>query len=54
MTFEKWMYLVDNLLVIRIGLDSMSLYDADWYSDFEDGLTPEEAVDFFIEEYYQD
>lgn len=54
MTYEKWMYLVDNLLQIKLGLYSEDLTDFNWKEYWEDGISHNEAVDDFIEEYYTD
>ncbi len=54
MTFENWMYLVENRLHIQFGCYSESLAEHNWKLDFERKLTPAEAVYYFVDEYYQD
>lgn len=49
--FELFMKQVDEILVSKIGLDHESLPDYLWYDDYENGATPEEAIEGFAEYY---
>lgn len=44
-TFEKWMEEVDGLISSRLGLSSADLRDRNWRDEYEDGSTPEQAVE---------
>lgn len=48
-TFETWMIQVDRALVRRIGLESSDLPDWDYWTAWEDGLTPSQVVRDFME-----
>lgn len=52
MTFEAWYAAVDAEFIKVTGLDRDSWPDSDYYSHYEDGLTPHEAVTEAIEEEY--
>ena len=50
--FKEWMAEVDVIIADKFGgLTHEDLEDYNWYSAFEDGLTPEEVVDEFIDYY---
>lgn len=49
--FEKWMKSVNEILVKKLGLSSDDLPDFLWMDIFEDGLTPRNAFESFIEMY---
>lgn len=48
--FSDWLADVDRQLVKRIGLDSGSMEDWPWMSEYQCGISPREAVDNFVEE----
>jgi len=50
MTFEQWMLKVNKLFVEMFGLDSDCFEDWDYYSAYEEGLTPIEAFQYYMEE----
>ena len=49
MTFDQWMKQVDALLIRWHGLASDDLPDWEWMDAFEDELSPEEAVEAFLD-----
>ena len=52
MTFEKWLDGVDSHFIMITGLDRDSWPDQDYWSMFDDGMTPREAVIAAIENEY--
>jgi hypothetical protein len=50
LTFDQWMSNVDTLLENRVGLDSGSLEDWNWFDDYDSGLSAHEAVDDWLAE----
>lgn len=48
--FSDWMARVDRLLVKKVGLDSGSVEDWPWNADYDCGLSPQEAVEDWIDE----
>lgn len=50
MTFETWMKEADAILNKWFEVDSSCLVDWGWYSAFEDGMTPQFAVECFVED----
>lgn len=50
MTFEAWMKKVDARINSLVGLDHDDLADWRWYDAWEDGYTPEDAVEEFFED----
>lgn len=52
LTFEGWMRLVDIFLVDRIGLDSGSMEDWNWYDAYEAGHMPIHATEMFINDMF--
>lgn len=54
-TFVEWMAEVDRLIALRLlGLTSADLPDHLWHDDYDSGVTPEEAVDDYMEELEDD
>lgn len=53
MPYDEYMKKVDELLITTFGFGHMDLPDALWGDYHEDGLTPEDAVDIFIEDEMQ-
>jgi len=43
--FDAWFKQVDEHLIAHIGLGAYDLRDRLWYDAYDDGLTPEEAVE---------
>jgi len=52
MTFEDWMNKVDSHFIMITGLDRDSWPDQDYWSMFDDEMTPREAVIAAIENEY--
>lgn len=52
MNFEKWLDSVDSHFIRITGLDRDSWPDQDYWSMFDDGMTPREAVIAAIENEY--
>lgn len=50
MTFEQWKREVDNALERRLGLISDDLPDWDYWTHYNEGFDPKEAVEFLLEE----
>lgn len=48
--FSDWLASVDRILVRQLGLDSGSLEDWPWHSEFDCGVSPREAAEAFISE----
>ena len=48
--FTDWLADVDRLLIKRVGLDSGSIEDWPWHSEFDCGVSPQEAVADWIGE----
>lgn len=44
-TFEQWFQQVDRLISSKLGLGVNDLRDRLWRDAFEEGLTPQEAVE---------
>lgn len=53
-SFNAWIRAVDALIAHRVGLTHRDLPDWLWADHFEDGASPEEAVDEFFEELADD
>lgn len=51
LTFEQWLNSVDAMMTSRVGVDSGSVEDWPWYTDFESGLSPHEAVNDWCAEH---
>lgn len=48
--FEDWMAQVDRLLDARYGVGSSDLPDYLWLDHFDNGSSPREAVESFMED----
>lgn len=48
--FSDWLSQVDRVMVKRVGLDSGSVEDWPWHSDYECGTSPLEAVEAWEED----
>lgn len=48
MTFKQWLQRVDAILVAALGLGHRDLRDRNWRDAFDDGYTPEEAVEDLV------
>lgn len=49
-TFDDWMAQVDRLLEARYGVGSSDLPDYLWADHFDNGSSPEAAVESFMED----
>ena len=47
LTFEVWMQEVDRLLYATVGIGYEDLPDWRWMDEWEEGVTPRDAVDEF-------
>ena len=52
LTFERWLDKVDDTFIDKVGIDRDSFPDQDYWSMYEDGLTPGEAVYQAVENEY--
>ena len=50
MSFKKWMTEVDRLCIKVTDLSTSDFEDHSWRSNYEDELTPGEALFYFFEE----
>ena len=50
MKFLDWMKKVDQAISNRVGLTSADLSDWYWKDRFDDGASPQEAAEEFLEE----
>lgn len=50
MTLEEWLAKVDEILLARTSLAHDDMEDWSWADAHEDGLTPEQAVEWFLED----
>lgn len=48
--FAKWLRKVDEISSRQIGLSIFDLEDYDWWSIFENGLSPHDGFDIFLED----
>lgn len=48
MNFDQWLRQVDSILVAGLGLGHRELRDRNWRDAFDDGYSPEEAVDELV------
>jgi len=51
MDFDAWMKQVNRVFVVNCGLGIDELPDAPYWDAWDDGLTPQEMYDLYVEEY---
>ena len=54
MKFKRWMLKVNEILSVKIGMDSRDLPDAPWNDWFNDELTPRQAIEAYFEDGWDD
>lgn len=52
-TFEQWTAEIARLVFAEYRMHLEDLMDVPLYDTWEDGLTPSQAFDLFMEEYWQ-
>ena len=53
-SFETWLKQCDRVTRARLhGISLHDMVDASWMAYFEDGLSPEDAVESAIEDYWR-
>lgn len=50
MSFDEWMNQVDEVLFKEIGMSHMDIPDQTYRDYFDDGMSPEDAVETIMEE----
>ena len=53
LTFDQWVSEVTALIDCQLGLSLLDLLDVPLYNTWADGITPQEAFDVFMSEYWQ-
>lgn len=54
MTFEQWKSGCNIIVIDKIGLSLNDMPDALWRDYYDDGLTPQQAVDSAVEDAWRD
>ena len=52
MDYRSWFIKLDDLLFAQCSAARYELQTADWEEIYEKGLSPEEALDEYLEKYY--
>ena len=45
LTFERWLGMVDSVLMTMVGLEHNDLPDARWHDEYDADSTPREAIE---------
>jgi hypothetical protein len=48
--FEKWMQCVNHICAVKTGIEADDMTDMPWMDWYENGATPNEALDELLEE----
>lgn len=46
--FQQWLGEVDRLLLSSVGVGFLDLRDVDWYMAFEEGMEPDDAIEYLF------
>jgi hypothetical protein len=54
MIYSEWMKQLDRITYEELGLETADLPDVPTRDAYDDGLTPEEAFEIFVSDYWQE